>query len=1003
MGGMRRLTFSVSPRAMGSCLALGWLLIQPRPAAGLDPGRPVTGYVRRSWGVADGLPQGTITAIAQGPKGYLWLGTQAGLVRFDGERFLVYGSATTRGLESSFVSALARGRDGALWVGTSEGGLSRIENGTFTALGTANGLPSNHVSCLLAGPGNSLWVGTLEGDVARLGRGTVRLLTTAGDSSLGQVRALALDRDGTLWVGGWRGLARLENGRLQPVPLGPGGTSRTVLALRLDTGTGDLWAGTGGSGLYRLRKGRVVEHYGAGDGLAGDTVWAILRDRDGNIWAACAGGLSRINDRGVESLLEADGLPDRTVISLFEDREGDLWVGTISGLLELSDGAAATYTTRDGLPHDLVWSVAPDFAGGLWVLTQAGLCRFRNGTFQGIEIGAPGPRSLIRSISASRAGGLWIGTRDRGVMEVLRHETRRWTTRDGLPPGFVSCVHEDSRGVLWVGTTRGLATVARGRARTYAKLRDTVVLTLAEGSGGEMWVGTHRRGLFVVRNGHVGRPEGAASLTGASIVAIHPDEERPGTVWIGTLERGLFRLQSRRLENCTSRQGLPDDTLLSILEDGRGNLWIGTNHGIVRVAKHDLGDLFAGRASRISPRVYGPSDGVRTPECNGGRPPAAARTADGRLYFPTTGGLVEIDPARLRPNRVPPKVVIESVTADGQRLVGDPARVPAGTRHLVFRYRGISLRCPELVRFRYRLRGFDDGWVDGGRRDQATYTGLPPGEYRFDVAAANADGVWSEAPATRRLVVAPAFWQTPYFHAAWVLLLVAICAGAHHLRMARLRAENAILRERERISAEVHNVVAQTFSGALLKLERAERAAGDAPSEVRELVSGARHLLAESWREIRRTIHGLRPRALERNELCAALAVLVDSLSGTGPDVHIEVSGAPRPLSEDTADGLWRMAQEALANAARHAGARNIWVRLEYDSRVVRLRVADDGRGLVRRGTRTPGAGMGLSSMERQARTRGWAFAIRSAPPGGTEITVEAPLEGNEDTVGSGS
>ncbi|NOZ77733.1 MAG: sensor histidine kinase [Acidobacteria bacterium] len=323
-----------------------------------------------------------------------------------------------------------------------------------------------------------------------------------------------------------------------------------------------------------------------------------------------------------------------------------------------------------------------------------------------------------------------------------------------------------------------------------------------------------------------------------------------------------------------------------------------------------------------------------------------------------------------------PTADAESIVTDGPRLAGDPMYVLAGTRRLVFR--------------------FNDEWVNVGKRPKATYhASFSPGTQRFSISTANADGVWSGVPATLGLMVGSAFWQTPFFFATCLLLLIAACVGIYRLRLARLRAENAILRERERISAEVHDAVAQTFSGALLKLERAEAAAATTSSEVRELVSGARQLLAESWTEIRRTIQGLRPRALERNELCAALALLVDSLSGAGPDVHIEVVGDPQPLSEDTANGLWRFAQEALANAARHAEARNIWVRLQYDDKLVRLTVADDGRGLAREAVQTPGTGMGLFGIKRRARAHGWAFTIRSGPAGGTEITVEASLEAN--------
>ncbi len=1004
--GVRWLSLRRSPWAAGLLLALGWLFAQPRPAESLDPRLPVTRYVRRAWGVADGLPQRTITAIAQGPRGYLWLGTQEGLVRFDGERFVVYRSGTTPGLESSFVSALALGRDGRLWVGTMVGGLSWFEKGVFTAVGAAEGLPSNHISCLLAGSDGGVWVGTIEGQVAEVRDGSVRRVIPANGRAVGEIHALVFGRDGELVVGARGGLFRLVGSHLERVAVGRERQQPEVLGLWADRENGELWVATNARGLYVLKGGRQLKRYTRHDGLFSNTVWRILGDRDGNRWLAAPGGLKRLSGGAFQGFREPNGRPNTGTLALFEDSEGDLWVGTDDGLLELCDPALTTYADREGFPTNLEFTVNVSDSGTIWLVTQAGLYRLDHGRLERLPL-LPGivRRLPILSTLIGHDESIWIGTAGSGLFHFRDGRLEHRFSGAQLGSAFVTALLEDERDVVWVGTAKGLATIVRGQVRRYPGFgaeSGAVTSSLAERGDGAVWVATHQRGLYLARNGRIERARGSESLAGVGITVLHPDEEDVGTLWIGTLERGLFRLQSDRLDNCTSRQGLPDDTLLSLLEDGHGNLWLGTNHGIVKVAKCDLDGLFAGRSSRIGPRVYGVADGMRSPECRGGTPPAAARSADDRLYFSTTAGLVEIDPARLRPNRVPPKVVIEAVTADGQRLMGDPVRVPAGARRLVFQYQGLSLRSPKRVRFRYQLRGFDDQWVEGGARREATYTGLRPGEYRFFVSAVNADGVWSDASATLDLVVVPAFWQTPYFYAASLLLLVAACVGAHRLRLARLRAENAILRERERISAEVHDVVAQTFSGALLKLERAEVAAGSGSSEVRELVSDARHLLAESWREIRRTIQGLRPRALERNELCAALGLLVDSLSGAGPAVHFEIVGKPQPLSEDTANGLWRFTQEALANAARHAEARNIWVRLEYDAELVRLGVTDDGRGLAGKRAREPGAGMGLSGMERQARARGWDFVIRSAATGGTEIRVEAPLRAAKGT-GSGS
>lgn len=777
-------------------------LLGALPSLALDPARRTTQYVADSWTQDDGLPQNAVNAIAQTPDGYLWLGTEEGLVRFDGARFTVFDRRTTPQIRNNFVMALHADRAGDLWIGTFGGGLVRMRKGRFELFTKDDGLTSERIRSIAEDDAGTLWIATGGGGLLRYEKGRFSAITTKEGLASDRVWSVAEDARGRLAIGTFGGgLQLLEAGKLSAQPLGPGAASAHVRPVCLDR-DGSLWVGTDGGGLYRIR-GDEVRSFGPAEGLTSPLVRALWPDRDGNLWVGTDGaGLFRYRDGRFEPYAAKDGLANDFVLSLFEDREGSLWIGTSGGgLARLRDGKVTNLTTREGLGNDVVRAVVEGRDGALWVgTTGGGVTRFADGKASTLRV-ADGLRSdLVFALHEDRDGRLWIGTDGAGVSVLEKGRLRGLTSADGLVNDRVRSIAEDGEGSIWIGTVSGLSRYRAGAFTSYTTkegLAGSAVRALLPGRDGSLWIGTDGGGLGRLKDGAFTSWKSADGLSSARVFSLHEDER--GTLWIGTSGGGLNRLSGGKIRAITSADGLLDDVVFQILDDGAGSLWMSCNRGIFRVSRDELDRFADGRLTRVTSRAFGRSDGMLSAECNGGSP-AGIRTRDGRLRFPTIRGLASIDPARLPSNPLVPAVLVEEIHVDGRRE-RFPAglHLPPGVERVELRYTATSLVVPGKVRFRYRLEGFDRAWVEAGDRRTTTYTNLRPGRYTFRVLACNDDGVWNVEGASLAFSIAPFFWQTGWFLA---LALLAVAASVFVLHRLRVRRHEGRERELERIVEE---------------------------------------------------------------------------------------------------------------------------------------------------------------------------------------------------------
>ena len=797
-------------------------------AAALDPRKALTQYNLDAWTTASGLPQNTITAIAQTEDGYLWMGTFGGLARFDGVRFVVFDKSTTPALRNSGVHALLADRSGGLWVGTNGGGLTFLRDGVARTFGVAEGLGADVVRSLFQDSLGRVWAGT-NGGLSLLEGGRFHTWNAANGFTSNVVRAIREDPEGALWIGtNGDGLYRMKDGQFTRFTRKDGLPSDLVFSLVVDK-EGALWVGTNGGGLARYEGGRF-RIYGSNDGLDGDIIWSLFQDADGSLWVGTYGaGLFRREGDRFRGLTTRTGLSSDFVRALAQDVEGSLWIGTnTGGLARLRDGKFTTYTAREGLPSDIAKTVLAGADGTLWVGTSGGgLARFKDGVFETWSRREGLPHDFVQALMLDGRGGLWVGTNGAGVARFADGRFRAYTTRDGLVDDHVAALVEDRDGAVWIGTnSEGLSRFKDGRFTSYTRadgLGANLVMAMLLDRQGALWVGTDGGGLTRIEGGKPRTFTVADGLAANNVLSLHEDGD--GTLWVGTSGGGLSHFERGRFTSVSTREGLHEDVVFAILEDAKGGFWLSGNRGLSRISKSAL--VAGPQGPRLQPEVFGVADGMKSEECSGVSQPAATRLPDGRLVFPTTRGIVIVDPDHLPRNERPPPVEVEELLAGGASYSGEHRELPPGAGNWEVRYTALSFLAPQRVRFKYRLVGFDHDWVDAGTRRSAFYTQVPPGKYTFEVHGANNDGVWSETPARAFVTLRPRFHETRAFFAivAALLMLAGGLGYALHVRglNARRRELERLVQERTRALTEQQRRAEEARAEAERQRENAER------------------------------------------------------------------------------------------------------------------------------------------------------------------------------------
>ena len=963
-------------------------LLACAPALALNPLKSLTQYTRSVWTQQQGLPQDTVRAIAQTGDGYLWLGTDDGLARFDGYDFTVFNKADS-GLPSNSVTALAAAPDGALWIGTSDG-LARYASKRFQTFTRREGLGDNAIGSLFIDHSGALWI--VDGvNLSRFVDGRFTNYEPGTDFPVTSFRSVTEGRDGALWVAGINSLGKFKDGRFELVMRSRELQNAIITGLAVD-GANNLWIASNKGVIERAPSGEW-RRFEERDGLPDAFLRAILADRDGAVWAGTNGGLARLE--GDRFTTPPPG-PEQ-VRCLFEDREGNLWMGSNEGLTQFRDDVFTVYGKSEGFPSDEPNVVFQDHTGRLWVgFHEAGLMAVEGGSYRTISAHGVLESNEIFSIRETRAGDLLIGTRA-GLLRMRDGGLAKFVPKDDpLARTIIFDALEDSSGRVWAASGAGLLRLEADGFRTVvpgSPLISAAPVTLCAGRDGVLWAGTYGKGLWRIDGENRRVYTTTDGLSSDQIRSIYQDSA--GTLWIATFGGGLDALRGGRIFSYTERDGLLSDNIAKIEDDGE-SLWLATTRGICRIRKQELLEFSEGKRKTLEPLNYGVDDGLRSAQCAPSYPVGGggSRTADGRLWFTTSRGLAVFDPKARRRTRYTPLVHLADMTADGSPVDLDTAaRLQPGTGRVQFRYTGVHLSAPELVRYSYRLEGIDSDWSQPGPRRVINYNSLSHGSYRFHVRAQLPGG--SIAETSYAFIVLPHYYETLWFRLACGLMLLAVGWAMYQMRLRQIRGRfAAVLEERARLAREIHDTLAQGFVGISSQLDAVAMCMSEQPAPARKNLDMARRMARHSLTEARRSVMDLRASVLEGQDLAAALeSGMRIWTAGSGVEIRVDVSGPQSRLPEEMEQHLLRIAQEAVTNILKHAGASKIWIKLHSEARRLYLRIVDDGRGFDQAGAfNAMGGHFGLIGMRERAERLGGEFKLASHPGEGTQVEVSAPL-----------
>ena len=963
----------------------------------------LTDYVITSWNNKEGLPPGVVWALAQDADGYLWVGNDAGLFRFDGERFVSWNALSSTPLPAGAVRSLLITRDQSIWIGLAgNAGIGHVVNGHLRQYVEADGLGAGPIVVLLQDRDGGVWAGSNSGlyrlvndrfvkqtlgaaapqnavasafidDAGSLLVGTAAALFKAdapyaqfrlAQASDDLVRAIADDGHGALWLSdSVTGFRIVKADAIRAGKSDAPATSDRGRGIRLlRDQRGNMWAATGGQGLWRIRLnrgdvGKAAPSNGSADpngppyieratsltGLLGDGVYSLLEDRDGNVWAGTTEGVNRLTPRKISQMI------DLGIVRGLDATSSGVWVGNVDGLVQFTAGGARRREWKSTGAR--VTALYADPQETIWVATDRQVLRLVDGKPSIVPL--PASVGPIETITSDGDRGVWLYDVEGGLLH--------WVDGRAVPLESPVDLHR----------VRVLSAYTDRAGRVWFALSNGQILRIAESGRAEM----------------LGKADGLD----AGIYDAFAEDER-GTLWLGA-SAGISQFADGRFRTLHASKTFPATGIVSIASDEPGSLWLGGGAGIMHVASTELERAFGDPNQKIRVTIFDRSDGIAGVPVALGNSRRVVRASDGRLWFMTARGVTIINPAELQQPRDPSPVRIEEVIADGRPLLAQPSmRLPAGTRRLEIDYTVINLTSALKTRFRYRLEGFDPDWIESDTRRQV-YTNLPPREYVFRVSTSDDNGPGTPGQTEWRFSIAPMFYESRWFYAVVALTLAAAFGLAWQVRLRKVRKEFALLLgERARIGREIHDTLLQGLVGVSLQCDSIAADLDGGAGIRRDTFVLMRKQVQEYIREAHDAIWDLRSGKLQDRDLGTALRESTEQAIN-GHNIRVQFTAATpesRPLPK-IEEQVLKIGKEAVLNAVHHAHPSEIQVDLRYDADALTLCVSDDGCGFDP-AYLSDYRHYGLMSMKERAAVVGGRLTVNTAVAQGTSVTAIIPL-----------
>lgn len=959
------------------------------------------------WTTANGLPQNSVTGIAQTPDGYLWISTFDGLARFDGVKFTIFDKGNTKGILHNRFTRLFVDKDGIIWATTENGAVTIYRNGEFSSFQIPEELGSPAIvisdengDAVIETPlgsyhltdGNFIPTGDKRrpGSVLIYGKksGAKWIIKTDGVSCLKDRQSINYslnlpreiinqnsdlrffeDNQEALWFSAEEKLYRLVDGKVtiwtkNEIPA----LSELTPLVFLDDAEGNVWFVFGERDAIRnldcqfisFKNGKFTSY------KLGKSVNSLrgITDREGNFWLATSTGLRRLRPQLISTLSDKNGLISNEVYPLLQTNKGDILIGTIRGVNVYSDGKTKnlglTYSDKNPLYMRGLWE---DGQSRIWLGYQGegGFGRFEEPSTVK-RIGQKDLPTGATDFASDLEGNVWIATEE-GLFEYKNDkEIAHFTVKDGLRNDKIITLHFDQKGNLWLGTFDGLSQFKDGK--------------------------------FISYNDAPNSPKGF-------VRAIYEDAD--GVLWFGTYGDGLARYKDGKFFNYRVENGLFNNGVFAILEDDRNNFWMSSNRGIYRVSKQELNDFADGKIPKLNSVSYDEKDGMLNAECNGGRIPAAIKAKDGKLWFATMGGVAIVDPDAEKVNPNPPNVIIENISIDRKAvdLTASPKEIELkpGQTNVAIEYTGLSLIKSEQIKFRYRLEGLESNWIEAGTKRTVDYSYLPAGTYTFRLIAANANGVWNNEGTAIKIIVRPYFYQTWWFYLLLSLVVALIIGVIYQNRISYLRniAETKTKfsqqliesqeAERKRIAAELHDGLGQNLvvikNRAMLAIKK-----GDDKERVAKELDNISQTVTQALEEVREITNNLRPQLLDRIGLTKAINSMLKKVSGV-IEIESEIDNIDKVFNEIGEISVYRIIQESLNNVIKHSGATKVSVKIKRTENNILLIIEDNGKGFDLENVNLNGSGLGLVGLKERSQLLNGELQINSEIRKGTTIEVK--------------
>jgi len=775
---------------------LCWIFLSLSPIlSALDPDIPIKKYLTDEFVIGRGIPTNTVTSIAQTPDGYLWIGTPDELVKYDGRKFEVIDQNLFSNESDTRINCLLVDRDGSLWIGLAEG-LVRYQDGVFLQISKQHDLPKIYITTMVEDLYGSIWIGTQQNYLYKYDFKNFTLYDTESGLADFNIYSLCADSKGNLWVGTFsEGLFKGYDGFFVSYEL-EGTTIQypyTIHSIYQDR-SGIIWVGTA-EGLFGV-KNEILHHYSVEQGLSHPLVTDILEDSDGNLWVGTRNGVCRIQENpshgiAIESMYNysEDG-EEININRLFEDREKSIWIGTVGyDMKRLREARFYTFSRKEGIPNfRLTLYQAKD--GQIWVGSIKGeLLRFKDGQFERFtSLKNPGEATEITAIGEDSRGNLWLGTVLRGIFQLKDGKLINHTRENPTAPDRrhrIIVINGDSKNNLWFATyLGGLVRLKNGIFKTYSTvegLPSDWVTNIHEDRNKNLWVGTYK-GLSKITDS-IWKPEKIKTfMPGTQISAIYEDEA--GVLWVGAYSTGLVRLKNKQISIIKKADGLGSEYIFQIVGDDRGNLWMSSYDGVMKINKKELNDFASGKLNRINCITFGLSDGMKSVLCSSRNRNSILKISNGEFWFATRKGIAAINPGKTKINKIPPPVVFEKIVFNYQSISKNQnGKAFKGIKDILFFFTAPTFISQERVQFKYRLEGYDNDWIilKGNKERQAHYQDLPNGEYTFRVTACNSDKIWNNTGAAFRFTLKSRFFNTLFFKIFSIILFAFFVVGLNFI------------------------------------------------------------------------------------------------------------------------------------------------------------------------------------------------------------------------------